>query len=267
MKYILILTFTLLLNACAIFGDPTELDDTKGLSAERIYQMGAEKMTDKDYAKAIEYFRKLESRYPHGKFATQAQLETAYAHYKKNDPVLAVAAADRFIKLHPNHPNIDYAYYLKGLAIFTERGIIEKTTKQQISDRDPRAMRDSFMTFKDLVTRFPKSRYTKDATQRMIYLSNSLSDHELHVSRYYMKRQAYLAAVNRTKYVLENYPNSPGVEEALVIQISAYDLLGLDDLKNDTVRILQKNYPNSAMLAKGSPTDERIWWKFWESLY
>ena len=267
MKYILILSFTLALNACVIFGDPTELDDTKGLSAERIYQMGAEKMTDKDYAKAIEYFRKLESRYPHGKFATQAQLETAYAHYKKNDPVLAVAAADRFIKLHPNHPNVDYAYSLKGLAIFTERGIVEKVSKQQISDRDPRAMRDSFMTFKDLVTRYPKSRYAKDATQRMVYLSNSLSDHELHVARYYMKRQAYLAAINRTKYVLENYPHSPGIEEALVIQVSAYDLLGLDDLKNDTIRILQKNYPNSAMLGKGAPTDERIWWKFWESLY
>lgn len=267
MKYILILTFTLLLNACAIFGDPTELDDTKGWSAERIYQEGAAKMTDKDYDKAIVYFQKLESRYPHGRFATQAQLEIAYAYYKKQDPVLAATAADRFIKLHPNHPNVDYAYYLKGLAIFTERGIVEKLSKQQISDRDPRSLRDSFMTFKDLVTRYPKSRYAKDATQRMIYLANSLSEHELHVARYYMKRQAYLAAINRTKYVLEYYPQSPGVEEALVIMISAYDLMGLDDLKKDTMRILQTNYPNSAMLGKGTPTDERVWWKFWESLY
>lgn len=267
MKYILILTFTLFLNACAIFGEPTELDDTKGLSAERIYQMGAEKMTDKDYEKALVYFRKLESRYPHGKYATQAQLETAYAYYKKQDPVLAVAAADRFIKLHPNHPNVDYAYYLKGLAIFNERGIVEKLTRQQVSDRDPRALRDAFMTFKDLVTRYPKSRYAKDASQRMVYLANSMADNELHVARYYMKRQAYLAAVNRTKFVLENYPQSPSIEEALVIQISAYDLLGLDDLKNDTMRVLQKNYPQSAMFGKGAPTDERVWWKFWESLY
>jgi len=267
MKYILIFTFTLLLNACAIFGTPTELDDTKGLSAERIYQMGAEKMTDKDYEKAIVYFQKLESRYPHGKFATQAQLETAYAYYKKQEPVLAVAAADRFIKLHPNHPNVDYAYYLKGLSIFNERGIIEKMTKQQISDRDPRALRDSFMTFKDLVSRYPKSRYAKDAAQRMQYLANSLADNELHVARYYMKRQAYVAAINRTKYVLEYYPQSPSVEEALVIMISAYDLMGMEDLKNDTMRILQKNYPDSAMLGKGAPSDERIWWKFWESLY
>ncbi len=267
MKYILILTFTLLLNACAIFGEPTEFDDTKGLPAERIYQMGAEKMIDKDYPKAIEYFNKLESRFPHGRYATQAQLETAYAHYKNQDPVLAVAAADRFIKLHPNHPNVDYAYYLKGLAIFTERGILEKATKQQISDRDPRSLRDSFMAFKDLVTRYPKSRYAKDASQRMVYLANSLAESELYIARYYMKRQAYLAAVNRTKYVLENYPQTPSVEEALVIQISAYGLLGLDDLKNDTMRVLQKNYPDSAMFAKTTPTDDRVWWKFWESLY
>jgi outer membrane protein assembly factor BamD len=267
MKYILILMFALLLNGCAIFGEPTELDDTKGWSAERIYQAGEEKMRDKDYEKAIVYFQKLESRYPHGRYATQAQLETAYAYYKKQEPILAVAAADRFIKLHPNHPNVDYAYYLKGLAVFNERGVLEKLSKQQVSDRDPRSLRDSFVTFRELVTRYPNSRYAKDATQRMVYLVNSLAEHELHVARYYMKRQGYIAAVNRTKYVIEYYPQSPSVEEALVIMISAYDLLGLDDLKNDTLRILKTNYPESAMLGKGAPTDERIWWKFWESLY
>lgn len=268
MKYILILMFAWLLNGCAIFGAPTELDDTKGWSAERIYQEGEVHMRDKDYEKAIGYFQKLESRFPHGRFATQAQLEIAYAHYKRQEPILAVAAADRFIKLHPNHPNVDYAYYLKALAMFNERGIIEKATKQQISDRDPRALRDSFATFKDLVTRYPNSRYAKDATQRMVYLSNSLAEHELHVARYYMKRQAYVAAVNRTKYVLEYYPQSTSVEEALVIMISAYDLLGMEDLKTDTLRVFKTNYPDSPMLAaKGAPSDERVWWKFWESLY
>ncbi len=268
MKYILILVFTLFLNGCAIFGEPTEFDDTKGWTAERIYQEGAAMMVDKDYEKAIVYFQKLESRYPHGRYATQAQLETAYAYYKKQEPVLAVAAADRFIKLHPNHPNVDYAYYLKGLAVFNERGIIEKLSAQQISDRDPRSLKDSFTTFKELVTKYPKSRYAKDATQRMVYLANSLADHELHVARYYMKRQAYVAAINRTKYVLEYYPQSPAVEEALVIMISAYDLMGMDDLKNDTMRIFKTNYPDSPMLAgKGVPEDERVWWKFWESLY
>jgi len=267
MKYILILLFASLINGCAIFGPPTELDETKGWPAERIYEEASAKMRDKDYDKAIIYFGKLESRYPNGRFAAQAQLETAYAHYKKQDPVLCVAAADRFIKLHPNHPNVDYAYYLKGLAVFNERGILEKLTKQEISDRDPRALRDAFVTFKDLVNRFPNSKYLKDSTQRMVYLSNSLSEHEIYVARYYMKRQAYVAAANRAKYVIEYYPQSPKVEEALVILISAYDLLDLQDLKNDSLRILKTNYPESAMLNNNVPKEERIWWKFWESLY
>lgn len=267
MKYILILVFAFLINGCAIFGAPTELDITKGMSAERIYQEGQAKMTDRDYDPAIMYFGKLESRYPNSRFATQAQLETAYAYYKKQEPALSVAAADRFIKLHPNHPNVDYAYYLKGLAVFAERGVVEKLTKQQISDRDPRALRDAFVTFKDLVSRFPNSRYAKDSTQRMVYLANSLAENELHVARYYMKRQAYIAAINRCKYVIEYYPQSPSLEESLVIMISAYDLAGLDDLKQDTLRILEKNYPQSPMLGKGAPSDERVWWKFWESLY
>ena len=260
------LFLSVLLAGCAIFGDPTDLDDTKGWQAERIYQAGEEKMIDKDYDKAIGYFQKLESRFPHGKYATQAQLEIAYAHYKKNDPISTVAAADRFIKLHPNHPNVDYAYYLKGLATFNERGVIEKYTAQEISDRDPKTLKLSFAAFKELTDRYPKSRYFKDATQRMVYLVNSLSQHELHVARYYMKRQAYLAALNRAKYVLEYYPNSASVEEALVISISAYDYMELEDLKQDTVRILKTNYPLNPLVSGRVVQDERVWWKFWESL-
>lgn len=257
----------LFMQACAIFGDPTELDDTKGWQAERIYQEGEAKMIDKDYDKAIGYFQKLESRFPHGKYATQAQLEIAYAYFKKGDPVSSVAAADRFIKLHPNHPNVDYAYYLKGLSSFNERGIIEKATAQEISDRDPKALKLSFAAFKELTERYPKSRYYKDATQRMVYLVNTLSQHEMHVARYYMKRQAYLAALNRAKYVLEYYPNSVSVEEALVISISTYDHMDLQDLKEDTLRVLKTNYPQNPMVTGKVTEDERVWWKFWESLY
>ncbi len=257
----------LFMQACAIFGDPNELDDTKGWQAERIYQEGEAKMIDKDYDKAIGYFQKLESRFPHGKYATQAQLEIAYAYYKKGDPVSSVAAADRFIKLHPNHPNVDYAYYLKGLSSFNERGIIEKATAQEISDRDPKALKLSFAAFKELTERYPKSRYYKDATQRMVYLVNTLSQHEMHVARYYMKRQAYLAALNRAKYVLEYYPNSVSIEEALVISISAYDHMNLQDLKEDTLRVLKTNYPQNPMVTGKVTEDERVWWKFWESLY
>ena len=257
----------LFLSGCAIFGDPTELDETKGWQADRIYAEGEQKMLDKDYDKALGYFQKLDSRFPNTKYATQAQLEIAYAHYKKQDPISAVIAADRFIKLHPNHPNVDYAYYLKGLASFNERGVIEKYTAQEISDRDPKTLKLSFAAFKELVERYPKSRYFKDASQRMLYLVNALSQHELHVARYYMKRQAYLAALNRAKYVVEYYPNSTAVEEALVISISAYDYMDLIDLKDDTVRILKTNYPQNPMVTGKVSEDERVWWKFWESLY
>lgn len=210
----ILLLLTIILSGCAIFGDPTELDDTKGWPAERIYQEAEVHMASKDYDKALRYLQILESRFPNGRYATQAQLEITYAYYKKGDPVSSTAAADRFIKLHPNHPNVDYAYYLKGLASFNERGIIEKATAQEISDRDPKALKLSFAAFKELTERYPKSRYYKDATQRMVYLVNTLSQHELHVARYYMKRQAYLAALNRAKYVLEYYPHSTGIEEA-----------------------------------------------------
>jgi len=264
---ILVFISALFLNGCAIFGAPTELDETKGWQAERIYAAGQEKMIDKDYDKAIGYFQKLESRFPHGVYATQAQLEIAYAYYKKQDPILCLAAAERFIKLHPNHPNVDYAYYLKGLATFNERGFMEKYTAQEITDRDPKTLKLSFAAFKELTDRYPKSRYFKDATQRMVYLVNALAQHEMHVARYYMNRTAYVAALNRAKYVLEYYPNSTSVEEALVVMVSAYDYMEMDDLKNDTLRILKTNYPQNPMLAGKATQDERIWWKFWESLY
>lgn len=255
------------LSGCSIFGSPTEIDETKGWQADRIYAEAEELVKKRDYEKAIKYFDIIGSRYPHGKYATQSQLETAYVYYKKGDAALCISAADRFIKLHPNHPNVDYAYYIKGLATFNERGVMEKLTRQNIDDRDPKTLRESFYSLKELVTRYPNSRYVSDANLRMVYLANTLASSELHVARYYMKRKAYVAALNRSKYVLENYAETPSVEEALVITISAYDSLGMEDLKQDTLRVLQTNYPNSAMLGTAVPADERVWWKFWESLY
>ena len=254
------------LSGCAIFGDPTELDDTKGWQARRIYEEGALNMADTNYDEALRYFQILESRFPHGKYATQAQLEIIYAHHKKQDPVSTIAAAERFIKLHPNHRNVDYAYYLKGLATFNERGPFQKITRQHINDRDPKALKLSFAALKELVERYPNSRYINDAKQRMVYLVNTLAQHELHVARYYMNRKAYLAALNRAKYVLQYYPNSAAVEEALVITVSAYDYMDLGDLKNDSLRVLKTNYPDNPMIMGKIAEDERVWWKFWESL-
>lgn len=262
-----ILIATLTLSACAIFGSPTPLDETKGWSELKLYEVAQEKMQDKNFDKAIAYFQKLETRYPHGPYATQAQLEIGFAHYKKNEPVLCISTMDRFIKIHPNHPNVDYAYYLKGLASFNERGFMEKYTGQEINDRDPKTLRISFNTFKELVDRFPNSRYFKDATQRMIYLVNTLASHEMHVARYYMDRKAYVAALNRARYVIETYPHSTAIEDALVTMISAYDAMDLNDLKADTLRVLKTNYPENPMITGKINVDEKIWWKFWESLY
>ena len=234
---------------------------------QKIYAAAEEKMRDRDYDKAIKFYEIIESRFPHGRYAMQGQLEIAYAYYKKQEAASAMAAADRFIKLHPHHPNVDYAYYLKGLANFNERGIVEKLTQQQIDDRDTKSLRESFLAFKELVTRYPNSKYTKDATQRMTFLVNTLAGNELHVARYYMKREAYVAAVNRCKYVLENYPHSTSVEEALVIMISAYDMLGMSDLKQDTLRVLKTNYPQSRFLGSAAPVEQKAWWKFWESIW
>jgi len=264
MRIAIVVIMMLFLESCAIFGAPTELDDTKGMSADRIYALASEKLTDKDYEKAIGYLKKLESRFPNGKYAAQAQLDMAYAYYKKEDAAQCVSTVERFIKLHPNHPNLDYAYYLKGVAYFKQRGLIEKATFQDISDRDPKVLTQSFLAFKDLLTLYPETRYGKDATERMIYLKNKLADHELHVARHYMKVKAYVASLNRAKYVIETYPDSNFVEEALVIMISAYDNLGMNDFKEDNLRILKQNYPNSSMFTKGKDTKKQDWWKFWD---
>lgn len=265
-SFIVAIILSTWLAGCSIFGSPTEVDETKGWTAARIYEEAQQKIRDHDYEKALKYLQKLETRFPHGNYAAQAELEIAYVYYKKDDPVSSTAAADRFIKLHPNHPNVDYAYYMRGLASFNERGVIEKITKQNIDDRDPKTQRVSFNAFKELITRYPESRYAKDAALRMTYLVNVLASSEIHVARYYMKRQAYVAAVNRCKYVLENYPESTSVEESLVILISAYDLMNLQDLKQDTLRVLQTNYPNSKMLNKDFAEEKKVWWKFWEAL-
>jgi outer membrane protein assembly factor BamD len=264
MRIAIVVIMMLFLEACAIFGPPTELDDTKGLSPSRIYEMASEKMADRDFEKAIGYLKKLETRFPNSKYAAQSQLDMAYAYYKKEDAQLCVSTAERFIKLHPNHPNLDYAYYLKGVAYFKQRGLIEKATFQDISDRDPKVLTQSFLAFKDLLSLYPDTHYGRDATERMIYLKNKLADHELHVARHYMKVKAFVAALNRAKYVIETYPDSNFVEEALVITISAYDSLGMNDLKEDNLRILKQNYPNSSMFNMGKDTKKQDWWKFWD---
>jgi outer membrane protein assembly factor BamD len=224
-------------------------DPTAGYSAEKLYREAKEALDSGQYDLAIKRYETLEARFPYGRYSQQGQLEIAYAYYKQNEQASAVAATERFMKLHPNHPNVDYAYYLKGLVYFNEDlGLLGKISRQDRTERDPKAARESFDAFKELVQRFPESKYTPDALARMKYLVNALASHEVHVARYYMKRGAYIAASNRAQYALKNYPQAPAQEEALLIMIQAYDVLGMSELRNDAERVLRKNFPDSAQL-------------------
>lgn len=249
------------LAACGLFGG--DADETKGWSAAKLYAEAKSSLGSRDYEKAIKYYQKLEARYPYGRFAQQAQIEIAYAHFKEGEPVLAVAAADRFIKLHPNHPNVDYVYYLKGLSNFNEDlGLMGFISRQDMSERDPKAAAESFDAFKELVNRFPESKYTPDAVQRMTYLVNALAAHEVHVARYYLKRGAHVAAANRAQHALKTYPHAPANEEGLLILVKAYDALGMKDLRDDAERVMLRNFPKSPYLTgRGGPGTS--WWKFW----
>jgi outer membrane protein assembly factor BamD len=250
-----------LLGGCGLL--PDVVDETAGWSANRLYSEAKDAMSEGSYDKAVKYFEKLEARFPYGRYAQQAQLEVAYAYYRQSEPASAIAACDRFIRLHPNHPNVDYAYYLKGLANFNEDlGLLGYVSLQDLTERDPKAARDSFDAFKVLVAKYPESRYTPDATARMNYLVNALASHEVHVALYYMKREAYVAAVNRAQTAIKTYPDAPANEEALFVMVKAYDLLGMTDLRDDAERVMRKNFPNSQYYTRGLNRVEP-WWKLW----
>ena len=253
--------FATLFTGCGLL--PETKDETLGWSANKLYTEAKITMDERAYDKAIGYYEKLESRYPYGRFAQQAQIDMAYAYWKSNEPASAMAAADRFIKLHPNHPNVDYVYYLRGLINFNEDlGLMGHLSQQDMTERDPKGARESFDAFRELVTRFPDSKYTPDAILRMKYLVNALASLEVHVARYYMKRQAYVAAVNRAQFALKNYPEAPATEEALFIMVKAYDLMGMNDLRDDAERVMRKNFPNSVYYTRGLERKEP-WWKLW----
>lgn len=242
---------------------PEQADETVGWSANKLYAEAKTAMGEGAYDKAVKYFEKLEARYPYGRFAQQSQLEVAYAYYKQQEKPQAIAACDRFIRLHPNHPNVDYAYYLKGLVNFNEDlGLLGHVSMQDLTERDPKAAAESFEAFKALVFKFPDSKYAKDASLRMAYLVNALASHEVHVAHYYMRRGAYVAAANRAQTTLKTYPDAPANEEALFIMVKAYDQLGMNDLRDDAERVMKKNFPDSKYYQRGLDRDVP-WWKLW----
>jgi outer membrane protein assembly factor BamD len=243
-------------------------DETLGWSAQKIYGEAKDAMASKDWPKAIKYLEKLESRYPYGRYAQQAQLEVAFCYWKDDERASAIASIDRFLKLYPNHLNADYAWYLKGLVNFNENiGMLWWLTTPDLSDRDPRAARDAFESFKEVATRYPESKYAPDSVTRMRYIVNSLAQYEVHVARYYMRRGAYLAAANRAQYAIKTYQHAPAVEDAVFMLVRAYEAMNLPELREGAARIMTTNFPESRYLKGGDVRPDVPWWRIWDPNY
>ena len=252
-----------LLSGCA--GSDGNKDDTDIWSEAKLYSEATDKLNDADFAKCGKYFEKLEARFPFGPYSQQAQINAAYCYWKAQEQTQALVAIDRFIKLHQGSPNLDYAYYLKGLITFNDDlGWLGKFTGQDLSERDPKAAKEAFESFKVVVERFPNSKYAPDALDRMRYIVNSLAEADVIVARYYYQRGAYLAAANRAQLVIRDYDRAPAVEEALYILTKSYEKLGMTQLSNDSARVFKLNFPDSEMMLTGQRVKkERRWWQFW----
>jgi outer membrane protein assembly factor BamD len=257
---------SLLLGVAALLAgcSSTPEDKTAAWSPNRIYAEAKDEMSSGAYDKAVPLFEKLEGRAAGTPLAQQAQLEKAYAHYKAGDQAQAQSTLDRFIKLHPASPALDYALYLKGIVNFNDNlGAFAFLSRQDLSERDQKAAKESFESFKELASRFPDSRYAPDAKARMTYIVNSLAQYEVHVARYYYSRGAYVAAINRAQSAISDYQDVPALEEALFIMVKSYDALGMNQLRDDTRRVMEKNYPKSAYLTRGFRSAQDPWWKVW----
>jgi outer membrane protein assembly factor BamD len=234
------------------------------MSPNTLYSEAKEEMGLGQWDKAVPLLEKLEARAAGTPLAQQAQLDKAYAHYKAAEPAQALATLDRFIRLHPASPALDYAIYLQGIINFNDDlGMFSSITRQDMSERDQKAAKESFAAFQELVIRFPESRYAPDARDRMNYIIGSLALYEVHVARYYYKRGAYLAAINRAQIAITDYRDVPAIEEALFILYKSYDALGMTALRDDSLRVLKSSFPQSDFVLKGEKQNSDPWWKVW----
>jgi outer membrane protein assembly factor BamD len=239
------------LAGCSWLGDFGQKDPTAKWDADKLYAEAHIELSSGAWVKARELLQKLESRFPFGRHAQQALMEIAYTYYKEGESAQAVQTCERFIRQYPNHPNVDYVYYLKGLATYNEDlGLVSRLLSQDISERDSKAARDAFDAFKELVTRFPDSRYAEDSRARMRYLLNSQAQAEVNIARFYFARKAYLASVQRAQTVVREFQRSPAVEEALSLMVRSYEALNLPELQADAERVLALNFPDSRYLPK-----------------
>ena len=249
LKYALIFLLSLLVVACSGNDELPDLPADTG--EQQMYEEAQRSLGNKNFDMAVRALQMLESRYPFGKYAEQAQLELIYAHYGAYEHEAAVEAADRFIRLHPQHPNTDYAYYMKGLAAYTDNeDVFARFLPTDQTLRDTSHAKEAFAEFAQLLARFPNSPYAADAKARMVYLRNLLARHEVNVANYYFRRGAYMAATNRGRYVVENFQRTPAVADGLAVMAQGYILLGKEDLAKDSINTLALNYPQHPALDK-----------------
>jgi len=241
----------------------TPKDETPTGTAERLYEEAREDMASGSFEPAIKKLERVEGLAAGSLMAQQALLDTAYLNWRLGERARALTSIERFIKLNPSSPALDYALYLRGIINFNDNlGLMGDLTGQQLSERDQRASRDAWEAFKQLVDQFPESRYTPDARQRMAYIVNSLAEYEVHVARYYFRRGAYVAAAGRAQHAITEFPQSPSIEEALYILAQSYDKLEMTTLRDDADRVLRKNFPSSEFISKGLQARQSRWWHF-----
>ena len=246
----ILLLVSITLSGCSLFGDDEDDDEFAGLSTEaQFYERALDQLNGQNFRGAISTYQALESRFPFGRFAAQAQIEIVFAYYRNDDMEAARAAADRFIRLHPDNENIDYAYYMKGLSSFTDGGgIFNRFLPIDHTKRDPRRAQESFNDLSQLLAVYPDSPYSGDARSRMIYLRNNLALYEIHVANYYVERRAYIAALRRAQYVVENFQETPAVADGVAIMTECYLRLGLNELADTSLALLRENYPQHAAI-------------------
>ena len=264
MRYLLFvgMVTTVLLGACS-----NQQSKLGQFSEQELYELAQNYLRRRQFILAVETLQQLESDHPFGKYANSAQLALIYAYYNSDELPLVTSAANRYIRLHPNHPNVDYAYYMRGLAAFPKSGsFFQLALGTDLSKRDMKSTRTSFVYFADMVKRFPESQYTPDAIKRMEYLRNLLGRYEIQVGNYYLERDAYLAAANRGRYVLENYQMAPAIPDALALKIQSYYLLGMEELADDALSVLKLNYPNYPAIQADGSFDYQFYLKGTQSL-
>jgi outer membrane protein assembly factor BamD len=248
--------------ALQLAGCAADGDQLAGRSAEKLYVEAKEDIDAGGYERAIKTLQRVEGLAAGTLLSQQAQIDLAWLYWKTGEKAQALSSIDRFIKLNPSSAALDYAIYLRGLINFNDDlGLLGSLAGQDLSERDQRASRDAWQSFKQLVDQFPTSRYAADARVRMDYIVNSLASYEVHVARYYLRRGAYLAAANRAQQTVTEFQQTPAVEEALYILVQAYDKLELTQLRDDADRVLRQNYPQSRFLTEGLASRERPWWK------